>query len=127
MRKYRTYANGITGYRYNGISGSKMNYYVVQGIENGKEKKGLFSVVNDDKEVIADNLYDDKDCEWFIDKLTASEKDLDEYKHLYSLEIFQINGIFVELMLKSNRTIEENKRFHMAERIRDRKVDKRAF
>ena len=91
MAKYRTYKNGITGHRYNG-------YYIIKG-----ETKGAFAIWNEDGTVFKDGVYDYEDCEWVIDKATASQEDLSVMQSLYEKEIYQLSSLFVELMQKKER------------------------
>lgn len=118
MAKYRKYKNGITGARYKG-------FYIIKGSE-----KGGFSVVREDKSVFKDSLYDYNDCEWEIDKETASEQELEQMRRLYDKEIYELSEAFVKIMQKKWEgplTQEEEKLYKLVEKIRARKADERKF
>lgn len=118
MARYRTYKNGITGHKYHG-------YYIIRGKE-----KGLFEIWNADKSVFKNNIYDYDECEWIIDKETASEEDLNMIKQLYEKEIYQLSSLFVELMQKKEREGLEFKNANLykwVEKVRKRKVEDRSF
>ena len=118
MARYRTYKNGITGHRYNG-------YYIIKG-----ETKGLFEIWNEDKTVFQDKIYDHNECEWIIDKATASEEELSMMKLLYEKEIYQLSSLFVELMQKKEREGLDQKSeilYKWVQKIRKRKADDRLF
>ena len=118
MARYRTYKNGITGHRYNG-------YYIIKG-----ETKGKFAILNEDKTVFQNNILDFEECEWIIDKETASEEEMNMIKRLYEKEIYQLSTLFVELMQKKEREGLEPKSANLykwVEKVRKRKADDRLF
>lgn len=117
MALYRTYKNGITGHRYKG-------YYIIKG------EKGNFAILNEDKSVFKDSIYDYNDCEWEIDKATADEDTLEMMKRLYGKEIYELSEAFVKIMQKSWETPlteEEKNLYKWVEKIRARKADERKF
>ena len=118
MARYRTYKNGITGHKYKG-------YYIIKG-----ENKGQFAIWREDKSVFKDGIYDLNECEWIIDKETADEKTLKLIKDLYSKEIFELSGMFVQLMQKSwdkPLTEEEKYLYGWVEKVRARKAGDREY
>ena len=119
MAKYRTYKNGITGRRYKG-------YYILKG-----DKKGQFSIQNEDKSVFKDNIYDYDECEWIIDKETADDTTMVMIKMLYDKSIFELSALLVDLIEKRDRkgSLDE-KYLNMYEwvvKIRKRKAEDREF
>lgn len=119
MAKYRTYKNGITGHRYKG-------YYIIKG-----EKKGQFSIWNEDKSVFKNNIYDYDECEWVIDKETADHSTMVMIKMLYEKEIHELSALFVDLMQKRDRqgSLDEKNQnlYEWVEKVRRRKAEDRAF
>lgn len=118
MGRYRTYKNGITGHKYKG-------YYIIQG-----KKKGLFQIWNEDKSVFQDNILDYDECEWIIDKATATESDRKLMELLYEKEIYQLSILFIELMQKKENEgldPEDMDLYKWTEKIRKRKVKDRKF
>lgn len=118
MAKYRTYKNGITGHRYHG-------YYIIRG-----NKKGEFQIWNEDKSIYQNQVIDYDECEWIIDKATASSEELLMMRQLYELEIYQLSSLFVELMQK--KEIEEldhrsEMLYKLVEKVRKRKAEDREF
>ena len=110
--KYRTYKNGITGLRYKG-------YYIIKG-----EQKGKYAIWKEDKSVFMDNLRDHSDCEWEIDKATATAPELEQMKRLYDKQIYELSEAFVRLMQKkwdTPLTEDEEKLYKLVEKIRARK------
>lgn len=87
MARYRTYKNGIYGHRYQG-------YYIIKGEKNN------FTILDKDGNTFRDKLLDFDECEWEIDKATASDEDLLIIMSLYGKEIYQLSSMFVELMQK---------------------------
>lgn len=118
MARYRTYKNGITGHRYKG-------YYIIRG-----EKRGQFEIWTEDKQVYQKEIYDFDECEWIIDKKTASSEDLAIIQSLYTKEIYELSSLFVELMQKKEREgLEENSMnlYKWVEKVRKRKVEDRGY
>lgn len=119
MARYRTYKNGITGHRYNG-------FYIIRG-----ESKGKFSIWNEDKTVYRDSIFDYDECEWIIDKTTADQSEMEIIKNLYKKEIYELSGLFVDLMQKREREgtldAESQKLYRWVEKIRKRKAEDREF
>ena len=119
MSRYRTYKNGITGHRYKG-------YYIIKG-----EKKGEFSILNEDASVFKNNVYDYDECEWIIDKETADHSTMVMIKMLYEKEIYELSALFVELMQKRARQgfLEPKSQdlYDWVEKVRRRKAEDRGF
>lgn len=118
MAYYRTYKNGIFGCRYK-------NYYIIRN----KEEK-IFSVVDEDKNVIKENMSSFWDCQWEIDKMTASSDLINTLKDLYKKEIYILSGIFVDLMEKDNReglTKEEKEYYEWVTKVRQRKAEGKEY
>ena len=90
MARYRTYKNGIYGHRYK-------DYYIIKG------EKHHFSILDKNGNVYQEKVFDFDECEWIIDKATASENDLIMIQLLYQKEIYQLSALFVELMQKKQR------------------------
>ena len=118
MARYRTYKNGITGHRYKG-------YYIIRG-----ESKGKFYILNDNKEIIQDNIYDYDDCEWFIDKITCSSVEIKLITMLYKKEIYQLSSLLVDLIQEKERhnlAPDKEKLYYWVDKIRRRKAEEREF
>ena len=118
MARYRTYKNGITGHRYKG-------YYIIRGNE-----KGFFAIWNSDKSVFQANIYDYDECEWVIDKVTATQEELCLINQLYHQEIYQLSGLLVKLMQKREQNlldIKDKELYKWVEKIRKRKIEERKF
>lgn len=118
MARYRMYKNGIEGHRYQG-------YYIIRG-----DSKGTFQIWNEDRSVYKDNLYDYDECEWIIDKDTATEEELSMMKQLYEMELYQLSALFVELMKKKETEKLEQKSaalYKLVGKVRKRKAEDRAF
>ena len=118
MARYRTYKNGITGHRYQG-------YYIIKG-----DQKGLFQIWRQDKTVFQDHIYDYDECEWIIDKATASDETMSIIKQLYGMEIYQLSSLLVELMQKKEQAGLDTKNaelYKWVEKIRKRKAEDRLF
>lgn len=119
MGRYRTYKNGIYGSRHKG-------YYIVK--IDGEPK--AFEIIDEERNKITDNLKDYNECEWYIDKITASEEELKEMKLLYAKEIFELSGEMMELYNKKSESglnKKEKERLKMVEKIRWRKSEDRVF
>lgn len=117
MARYRQYKNGIFGHRYK-------KRYIIRG------EKGGFSVVDENKNVLAENLEDFDDCEWFIDKMAATNIQKNRMKSLYDEEIYQLSNTLIELMEKKNSmglSDEEEELYDMVGKVRKRKTKERAF
>ena len=111
MARYRTYKNGITGHRYKG-------YYIIKGTD-----KGMFSILNEDKTVFKDKIYDFDESEWIIDKETANPEE-------YEKEIYQLSSLFIELMQKKEKDGLDEKEeilYRWIEKVRRRKAEDRVF
>lgn len=118
MARYRQYKNGIFGHKYK-------QYYIIRG-----EKKGAFSIMDENKNVVADGLEDFDDCEWYIDKTTATEDEIKLMKSLYDKEIFQLSSTLMELMEKNGSeglSDEEEELYELVGKVRKRKTKERAF
>ena len=84
--QYRKYKNGIVGHRYK-------KYYIIKG-----EQKGQFQIWDENKNIIAKDIYDYNDCEWYIDKLVATPAVLKMLKELYDLSLFDLTGFMLKLI-----------------------------
>ena len=119
MARDRTYKNGVFGHRYKG-------YYIIRG-----ESKGKFAIWNEDKSIYKDNIFDYDECEWVIDKSTVDPEEMELIKELYKKEIYELSGLFVELMQKRERDgtldAENQKLYRWVEKIRKRKAEDRDF
>lgn len=120
MARYIQYKNGIFGHRYRG-------YYIIRPKERDVK---AFCVMDRDKNIIKDNLLDYDDCEWEIDKLTASPLRKAGMKKLYSEEIYRLNRYFAFLDDKRSEgtiTPKESVTLYWVSKIRDRKCKNRAY
>ena len=118
MARYRTYKNGITGYRYKG-------YYIIKG-----EKKGEFSILSGDGSPLRTGLYDFEDCQWEIDKTSAGREVLAWMEDLYAKKIYELTAILVSLEEKAaggGLTSKEDTLMRITETIRSRKAKNRSF
>ena len=118
MGRYRTYKNGITGYRYKG-------YYIIKG-----DKKGEFSILSDDGFRLKTGLYDFEDCQWENDEMSAGREVLAWMEELYSKQIFELTAILARLEEKSysgELTSGEAELMRIAETVRARKAKDRPF
>lgn len=116
MAKFRTYKNGIYGSKYKG-------YYIVKDTLSSDKN---FSIIKSDRELISSEIQNMKDCEWFIDKLVASEEEMKVIKELYEKEIFELSGIMLLLIQKKdNGKIEKYEEIMLSwiEKIRQRKAE----
>lgn len=117
MARYRTYKNGIYGHRYQG-------YYIIKGEKNN------FSILDKEGHIFREKMPDYEECEWEIDKVTASNSDLSMIRLLYEKEIYQLSALFVELMQKKEREgldSEEDSLYKWVEKVRSRKADERDY
>lgn len=118
MARYRTYKNGITGHRYKG-------YYIIRG-----ESKGQFSIWDDSKTVLWDNIYDYDECEWIIDKNKASTEEMKMIKMLYDKEIYELSTLLIELIQERDRQGLDKKKedlYRWVKKIRKRKAEDRLY
>ena len=115
MARYRTYKNGITGHKYKG-------YYIIRG-----ESKGLFQIWNEDGTVHKKDLYDYDECEWVLDKETATAEERRLMEQLYDREIYQLSSLFVELIQKEKLEKKDRELYKWIEKIRKRKIEDRRF
>lgn len=118
MAKYRTYKNGIFGHRYKG-------YYIIRG-----ESKGLFKILDEAGHVIFDSMLDFDDCTWQIDKMTAPADQIKMMKELYFKDLFFLNSLFIELMMKKEQgNLDEKSEilYCWVDKIRDRKIKERNY
>ena len=68
----------------------------------------MFSILNEDKTVFKDKIYDFDESEWIIDKETANPEELELIKQLYEKEIYQLSSLFIELMQKKEKFLSLN-------------------
>ena len=118
MARYRTYKNGIVGHRYKG-------YYIIRGAEKGK-----FQIWNEDKSIYKDNIYDYEECEWIIDKDTATADEKEMIKKLYGMEIYKLSALLIELMKKKEgQGLDSEKKalYEWVGKVRGRKAKDRGF
>lgn len=123
MAKFRTYKNGIFGHRYKG-------YYILRNNANQFRKGKLYRVIDEEQNLIMDDTEDYFDCEWYIDKLKASDEEMKIYKTLYACEIPQLHRLCASYSIKTEEntiTKEENILYLMTLKIRDRKIADKAF
>lgn len=77
-----------------------------------------------------DHIYDYDECEWIIDKATASDETMSIIKQLYGMEIYQLSSLLVELMQKKEQAGLDTKNaelYKWVEKIRKRKAEDRLF
>ena len=120
MAQYRKYKNGIYGHRYKGN-------YIVKDESSGKK---IFSILNPDKEVLADNIENYYDAEWEIDKMTETQEKLKILQDLYNEEIYMLSKFLVELMEKDNKeglNPDEKEFYEWVKKIRKRKAENRPY
>ena len=118
MARYRTYWNGITGCRYKGC-------YILKG-----NKKGEFSILAEDGSPLKAGIYDFEDCQWEIDKMTASQEGLAQMEGLYGKQFHELAAILADLGEKAaagSLTPAEGLLLQFAETIRSRKAKDRPF
>lgn len=123
MAKFRIYKNGIEGHRYKG-------YYITRNNNSKVRGSKLYGIVDDEKNIILQNepLY--INCEWEIDKMTASDNVMELYKALYDKEIYELQRMIIHYStLEEEGTINEleMQMYEIVEKIRDRKVKKLPF
>lgn len=123
MAKFRTYKNGIFGHRYKG-------YYILRNNANQCRKGKLYRVIDENKNLILDDTEDYFDCEWYIDKLKASDEEMKIYETLYKCDIPQLQRLCASYSSKAEEktiTKEENILYLMTLKIRDRKIADKEF
>ena len=117
MARYRMYKNGIFGHRY-------QKYYIV------KNDDKHFTILNDKGGVYKTNMTSFTECEWEIDKVTASAEDKAIMNELYQKEVYQLSAIIVDLMQKKEEGPLNKKDasvFRWTEKIRSRKVNNLSY
>ena len=90
----------------------------------------MFSILNEDKTVFKDKIYDFDESEWIIDKETANPEELELIKQLYEKEIYQLSSLFIELMQKKEKDGLDEKEeilYRWIEKVRRRKAEDRVF
>ncbi len=120
MARFRTYKNGITGHRYKG-------YYVIRRVI---EDKKSFAVVNENQEQLSEEYPSYWDCEWFIDKMTASSELQELLLSLYQEDIYTLSQFMMNLMHKDETegiNIDEKVFLEWVKKIRTRKADNKPF
>lgn len=118
MGRYRTYKNGITGHKYKDL-------YIIKG-----ESKGDFRIIDENKNEIAKDLYDYDECEWYIDKMKASEYEIETIKNLYKMEIFELTTLmfdFIEKKDRGNYEEEDKIMYELVQKVRKRKVEDKVY
>lgn len=119
MAKFYTYKNGITGLRYK-------EHYIVPAEADGK----LCRILDSAGEPVSDFRDTLQECQWFLDKLTADTEIRASLEKLYRKEIYEINGMYFEMLrIKNERrfTKEEKLKFQLIETVRSRRVDGKPF
>lgn len=118
MARYRTYRNGITGCRYKGC-------YILKG-----DKKGEFSILAKDGSPLKAGIYDFEDCQWEIDKMTATQEERAQMEGLYKKQFYELAVILDDLGEKAaagRLTPKEGVLLQIAETVRSRKAKDRPF
>ena len=118
MARYRTYRNGITGCRYKGC-------YILKG-----DKKGEFSILAKDGSPLKAGVYDFEDCQWEIDKITATQEERAQMEGLYNKQFYELAIILADLGEKAaagRLTPKEGVLLQIAETVRSRKAKERPF
>ena len=120
MATYRHYKNGIYGHRYKG-------YYITRTEDNGKK---VYSVVDADKKVLQSAASSARDCEWYIDKITASPETLGLIQALYSEELYKLSeyyGQLTEKQASEGLTGEETVIFEYVVKVRKRRAEGKPY
>ena len=111
------FKNGIYGMRYKG-------YYIQKG--EGKS----FSIFDEDAQPLNETFDNTDDCQWYIDKKTASAEELAMMQRLYSKEIYDLSVAMVRFMEKKNScglNLDEEQVYMYVEKIRKRKAENKDF
>lgn len=118
MARYRTYRNGITGCRYK-------DCYILKG-----DKKGEFSILAKDGSPLKAGVYDFEDCQWEIDKMTATQEERAQMEGLYNKQFYELAIILADLGEKAaagRLTPKEDALMQIAMTVRSRKAKDRPF
>ena len=119
MAKFRQYSNGIFGHRY------RKKYYILRN-NNNKYKTGkLYSVIDEEQNVLLQDEPNYDDCEWYIDKLAADEQEMEIYQYLYGLNISSLHALAAKYSAETEAgTIDaaEKKAYPFVLKILDRKI-----
>lgn len=119
MAKFRYYRkSGIFGHRYK-------NYYILRNNANNFKKGKLYTIVDEKQTVILADNPDYEDCEWFIDKLVATEEEMELYKTLYNCDIAKLHRMAAKYSKKSEEneiTKDEKSLYSLIRKIIDRKA-----
>lgn len=121
MARYRKYQNGIFGSRYKG-------FYIIKSEEDNKKK---FKIVDENAEIVTNEEFKDYDeAQWWIDKKTATSKEIEVIEMLYKKEIYQLTELMMQYIEKSDKeelSLEEQKVYDMVTKIRSRKANDRPY
>lgn len=111
MPRYRMYKNGIFGCRYKGL-------YIVK-----EEENKTYSVLDSKKIVLKENMKSYSDCEWEIDKITASPELEKLLKDLYGKNLYVLGNYLAELSDKDDEGLStaEKELYQWIIKIRKRK------
>lgn len=118
MAKFRTYKNGIFGHKYKG-------YYILRNNANQSRKDKLYWIVDEDGNIVYEKNPEYSECEWYLDKLTATKEEMDVYSTLYECDIPQLHRMCSAYSIKTEEktiTKEEKKLYKIILKIRDRKI-----
>ena len=120
MARFRTYKNGIFGHRYK-------EYYITRSIDSGIKN---YSVIDAAQTPISGPFKSYWDCEWDIDKRTASPELQSILKSLYDEDFSALSKMYALLLSKqSSNTIsrEESEFFEWVKKVRSRRADGKSF
>lgn len=120
MARFRTYKNGIFGHRYKDL-------YIVRDIKDGKKN---YSVIDSSQNAISGPFSSYWDCEWDIDKRTASPELQSILKSLYDEDFASLSKMYALLLSKQSSgeiSREESEFFEWVKKVRSRRADSKSF
>ena len=131
MARFRQYKNGIFGHRYKGL-------YITRNNSNRWKNGKLYSMIDENGNPACDpgtgetfeESPDFEDCEWFIDKLKASEEEMALYRKLYDCsipELYRIKAKYSRKTEEGTITKEEKALYTLVEKVMKRKDKDMAF
>lgn len=123
MAKFRQYKNGIFGHKYK-------KYYILRNNANQYKKGKLYTIIDENGNIIVQDNPDYDDCEWFIDKMVATDEEMTLYKTLYECDIAKLHRMAAKFSQKSEEgTIEkdEKKLYEIIRKIMGRKINDLEF
>lgn len=118
MAKFRTYKNGINGHRYK-------KYYIIRNHRQNTKKDKLYGVIDEKGELLFKDSPSFEDCEWFIDKLTATEEEMKLYHTLYDCDIAKLHRMAAKYSGKTeDGTIQDDEKilYNLIMKIIGRKI-----